>query len=204
MKIGIIACEILKDEIEYITKDDEDFVYREYLEFALHEDAQYMKRLLIEKVNEMEGKVDAVLLGYAICQSLENVTKEMNVPTIMLKGADCIDALLGREEYNKEKKICTATWFMSPGWTRLGVQGLVKQFHLDCLEEYPPSFFLNMLFESYKRCVFIDSGVVDAEEYKILAKEFADELKLKLDCTKCGIGTIENAVKEVKEMARTR
>jgi len=202
MNIGIVACEILRDEIEYLTKDDPDFVHREYLEFALHEDSANMKRLLIEKVNALEGKVDAVLLGYAICQSLENVTEEMRVPTVMIRGADCIDALLGREEYNREKKICATTWFMSPGWTRIGVQGLIKQFHLDSVEGYAPSYFLDLLFESYERCLFIDSGIVDTEEYTRLAKEYADELKLKLDCRKCGIGTIEDAVKEVKKCQR--
>jgi len=203
IKIGIVACEILKDEIEHLTKDDPDFVHREYLEFALHEDSQNMKRLLIEKVNALHGKVDAVLLGYAICQSLENVTKEMKVPTVMLEGADCIDALLGRDEYNREKKICATTWFMSPGWTRIGVQGLIKQFRLDSVEGYPPSFFLDLLFESYERCLFIDSGVIDSEEYTKLAQEYANELKLKLDCRKCGIGTIENAVKEVKRCQKS-
>jgi hypothetical protein len=202
MSIGIVACEILRDEIEHLTKDDPDFVHREYLEFALHEDSTNMKRLLIEKVNALEGKVDAVLLGYAICQSLENVTEEMRVPTVMIRGADCIDALLGREEYNREKKICATTWFMSPGWIRIGVQGLIKQFHLDSVEGYAPSYFLDLLFESYERCLFIDSGIVDTEEYTRLAKEYADELKLKLDCRKCGIGTIEDAVKEVKKCQR--
>ncbi|MCL2890318.1 MAG: DUF1638 domain-containing protein [Methanomassiliicoccaceae archaeon] len=204
MRIGIVACEILKDEIEHLTKDDPDFVHREYLEFALHEDSKNMKRLLIEKVNALEGKVDAVLLGYAICQSLENVTAEMKVPTVMIQGADCIDALLGREEYNREKKICATTWFMSPGWTRIGVQGLIKQFRLDSVEGYPPSFFLDLLFESYERCLFIDSGVVDSEEYTKLAQAYADELKLKLDCRKCGIGTIEESIKEVKKCQRSQ
>ena len=200
MRIGIIACEILEEEIEYLTKDDPDFIHREYLEFALHEDSQNMKKLLIEKVNALKGKVDAVLLGYAICQSLENVTLEMNIPAVMLPGADCIDALLGREEYNREKKICSTTWFMTPGWTKLGVQGLIKQFHLDSAEGYEPSFFLDMLFESYDRCLFIDSGVVDSSEYSKLAQEYADELKLRLDCRKCGIDTIKDAIRNVKKL----
>lgn len=37
MRLGIIACDILEREIEFLTKDDPDFTYREYIEFALHE-----------------------------------------------------------------------------------------------------------------------------------------------------------------------
>ncbi|MFA6679398.1 MAG: DUF1638 domain-containing protein, partial [Candidatus Methanomethylophilaceae archaeon] len=106
MKIGIVACNILKNEIEFLTKDDPDFVYREYLEFALHENPEAMKRTIIEKVNSLKGCVDAVFLGYGTCQSLEGITNVLEVPTVMLSGADCIDALLGAQEYAAEKRIC--------------------------------------------------------------------------------------------------
>ena len=113
MKLGIIACDILKPEIEFLTKDDPDFVVKEYLEFALHEYPQEMKAKIIETVNKYEGELDAVFLGYATCQSLDGVTKELKVPTVMLKGADCIDVLLTPQEYNAEKR--TKAWEMKKG-----------------------------------------------------------------------------------------
>lgn len=36
MRLGIVACDILKKEIEYLVADDPDFVRKEYLEFSLH------------------------------------------------------------------------------------------------------------------------------------------------------------------------
>ena len=75
MRLAIVACDILKEEIEFLTKDDPDFVHREYLEFALHENPEHMRDVIIEKVNSLKGKVDAVFLGYAICSSLENSRK---------------------------------------------------------------------------------------------------------------------------------
>ena len=71
MRIGIIACDILKPEIEFLTKDDPDFIVREYLEFALHEYPQDMKEKVRDTVNSYEGKLDAVFLGYATCNSLD-------------------------------------------------------------------------------------------------------------------------------------
>ena len=198
MKLGIVACDILKEEIEFLTKDDKDFVHREYLEFALHEYPEDMKRTIIEKVNALEGKLDAVLLGYAICQSLQGVTKELKVPTVMLPGADCIDTLLGTDEYNREKKICSGTWFSSPGWAKEGLKGLIKEFHLDSVEGVDPSFFLDIIFGSYERCLHIDTGVGNSDEYIRLSKEFADSLKLRLDCRKCGLGAIEDAIKKTR------
>lgn len=172
MRLGIVACDILEKEIEFLTKDDPDFTYREYLEFALHENPPEMKRVVVEKVNALKGQVDAIFLGYAICNSLENVTQEFEVPAVMLPGADCIDALLGPEEYKNEKKKCPGTWFCSPGWAMEGTNGLIKELHLDSMieEGYDPSFFLDIIFDSYERTLFIDDGIGDADKYEAEAR----------------------------------
>ncbi|MBO4551796.1 MAG: DUF1638 domain-containing protein, partial [Candidatus Methanomethylophilaceae archaeon] len=80
-RLGIVACDILKPEIEFLTKDDPDFVHREYLEFALHEYSDVLRQKVTETVNALEGEVDAVLLGYARCQSLDGITNVLKVPT---------------------------------------------------------------------------------------------------------------------------
>ena len=201
MKLGIIACDILKPEIEFLTKDDPDFVVREYLEVALHEYPQEMKQKIIETVNKYEGELDAIFLGYAICQSLDGVTDLLKVPTAMLKGADCIDVLLTPPEYTREKKICAGTWFISPGWAEQGVNGLIKEMHLDSMEGIDPQFFLDMLFDSYQRCLFIDSGVGNTEYYRQKSQEVADQLKLRHDCRKCDLRALEEAIRKVKELA---
>ena len=202
MKLAIVACDVLKNEIEYLTKDDPDFVHREYLEFALHTYPDDMKAKIIERVNLLEGQVDAVFLGYAVCQSLQNVTKEFTVPAVMLPGADCIDALLTTDEYDAEKKTCAGTWFSSPGWAMEGINGLIKELHLDSVEGVDPSFFLDMLFDSYERCLFIDPGIGNEEEYVKKSQEFADTLKLRHDCRKCNLKALEEVIKQTKELAR--
>ena len=201
MKLAIVACDILKPEIEFLTKDDPDFVVREYLEFALHEYPQEMKARIIETVNKYEGQVDAVFLGYAICQSLDGVTDQLKVPTAMLQGADCIDVLLTPKEYTNEKKICAGTWFISPGWAEEGVNGLIKEMHLDSIEGVDPQFFLDMLFDSYQRCLFIDDGIGNEEYYRKKSEEVANQLKLRLDCRTCGLGGIKEAIERTKKLA---
>ena len=202
MKLGIIACDILKPEIEFLTKDDPDFVVREYLEFALHEYPQDMKRKIIETVNSYKGELDAIFLGYAICNSLEGVTSVLKVPTVMLDGVDCIDVLLTPEEYAKEKKICTGTWFISPGWAEQGVQGLIKELHLDTVEGYGPEYFLDILFDSYQRCLFIDDGIGNTEYYKEKSEGVAKDLDLRLDCRGCTTDGIRKAIEKTKQLAR--
>ena len=201
MRIGIVACDVLKGELEFLTKDDPDFVLRIYLEFALHENAENLKRVIKETVNGLAGQVDAVLLGYSVCQSLRDIISELTVPTVMLRGEDCIDALLGEDEYKMEKKTCIGTWFSSPGWALQGTKGVIKTLHLDSVEGVEPSFFLDMLFASYERCLYIDTGIGNSEEYTEMSKKFADELKLRLDCRSCGLNALEDAISNVKKKA---
>ncbi|MCL2786011.1 MAG: DUF1638 domain-containing protein [Methanomassiliicoccaceae archaeon] len=203
MRIGLIACDILEPEFEHLIKDDPDFVHKEYVEFALHAYPDEMREKLIEKVNALKGKVDAVILGYAVCQSLGGFTEAVDVPTVMFDGDDCICVLLGTKEYTREKKICTGTWFSSPGWAREGMDGLIKEMHLDSVEGMDPMIFADMLFESYERCLYIDTGVKKRDDCDYLerSKEFAKLLKLKHDERKCDLTAIEDIIRKVKRLA---
>ena len=202
MKIGLIACDILEPEFEHLIKDDPDFVHKEYVEFALHSYPDDMREKLLEKVNALKGKVDAVLLGYAVCQSLGGFTEAVDVPTVMFDGDDCICVFLGSNEYTREKKICAGTWFSSPGWAREGIAGLVKELHLDSFEGVDPMVFMDMMFESYERCLYIDTGVKDEKgEYLSKSKEFADQLKLRHDERACDLSAFENIIKRAKDLA---
>ena len=202
MRIGLVACDIIKNELEFLLKDDPDFVEKKYLEFALHVDPENMRDVIVQEVNEMLPRVDAVLLGYAICSSLDSIEKRFDKPVVKLPGADCIDALLGTEEYNREKKICCGTWFSSPGWAVEGTDGMIREMHLDCIEDVEPQFFLDMLFASYERVLFIDPGIGNEAEYQQKSEKVAEELKLRHDCRKCDLRLFEEAIKKVKEAAK--
>ena len=203
-RIGIVACEILKREIEMLTKDDPDFVHREYLEFALHIDSAVLKQKVTEKVESLKGKVDAVFLGYAVCQSLKGIAKTLSVPTVMLDSDDCIGVLITPEEYEREKRVCTGTWFSSPGWAELGFEGAVKELHLDVMksEGYEPIYFLKMLFEGYKRSLYVDTGTGDKEAFVGRAKDFASALNLRHEERDCNMRELKKAIARAKELAR--
>jgi hypothetical protein len=203
-RIGIIACEILKREIEMLTKDDPDFVSREYLEFALHIDSAVLKQKVSEKVESLKGKVDAVLLGYAVCQSLKGVTKQLSVPTVMLESDDCIGVLITPEGYEREKRVCTGTWFSSPGWAELGFEGAVKELHLDVMkaEGYDPIYFLKMLFEGYRRSLYIDTHTGDKDVCVAKAKDFSERLNLRHEERDCDMRELTKAIAKVKDLAR--
>lgn len=202
MKLGIVACDILKHEIESLVADDPDFVRKEYLEYSIHVFPEEMKAKILEAIDKVKGDVDGILLGYAVCQALENFTDELDVPTVMLEGADCIEVVLGFDEYEREKKICPGTWFSTPGWAENGKAGLIKEMHLDAMmdEGFPPEMFLDIIFDAYSRCLYIDTGVGNNDYYVDLSEKFAEELGFTHECRVGNIDNIERAIAKLKKL----
>jgi hypothetical protein len=204
LRIGVVGCDVIKRELEKVVGNDADVVHKEYLEYGLHIYPENLKAAVVEKVNALEGKVDAVFLGYAICQSLRGITKELRVPTIMLEGDDCIATILSPLGYVEEKKQCTGTWFSSPGWAEVGVDGAIKELHLDSMmqEGYDPMYFMKMMFEGYQRVLFIDTGVGERDMWEEKSKDFANRLELRYEARNASLELFEQAFQATKELAR--
>ena len=201
MRIGIVACEIMRREIEKITAGDPEVVHREYLEWGLHDYPDQLRSTVIEKVNALEGEVDVVFLGYAICKSLDSMPKDIRVPFVMLREEDCIASMLGPIEYAKERAVCPGTWFSTPGWAELGMDAIVKDDQMLGLEEqgFTKIYFAKLQFDGYSRCLAIDTSVGDFERYHALTKEFADQLELKCDDRQADLAAIKGAWQNLKE-----
>jgi hypothetical protein len=201
-----VACEILKREIDKLVEGDPDIVHKEYLEFALHVDSANLKAKVEEKVNALKGQVDAVFLGYAVCQSLRDITKRLEVPAVMLESDDCIGVFLSPEGYAHEKRICTGTWFSSPGWAELGWDGVVKELHLDSMKDqgYDAEYFMKLIFQGYSRCLFIDTGVSEMVKYEALAADLAQRLNLRYERTSSASDMLEVGIRKTKALANGR
>jgi hypothetical protein len=192
MRLGIIACEAFKEELELLIEGDQDIVHKEYLEFHLHEYPQELRTAVVEKVNGLEGKVDAVFLAYGICQSLKGVVEELRVPTATLDEDDCIGVLLTTEGYERERKACVGTFYAIPYFASKGLgwfEGELRK-KMPNYEEVGLDFrwYMEQLFDGYSRCLLIDTGAGDLGTCQALSREFADYLGLDHESR---IGTLE-------------
>jgi hypothetical protein len=203
-RLGIIACEILKPELEKLMNGWDDVVHKEYLEFALHINADELRAKVLDKVNALEGRVDAVFLGYAVCQSLSGITAHLKVPTVMLEGDDCIAAILGPVDYERQKRSCGGTWFNTPGWALLGIDGAIKELRLDSMidQGYEPRYFLDILFQNYELCVYLDTEVEGTEMYEEMSRQFAHELGLRHEIRPCGTANLKRFLERARQLAR--
>jgi hypothetical protein len=212
MKIGIVACETFKRELDLVTEGDRDIVYKEYVEWGLHEYPEELKRAVIKKVNALAGKVDAVLLGYGICQSLKDIEKQMIVPTVRLQGDDCVGVLITQMEYERERKKCAGTWFAIPyvcemgdEWFRHHMVAQMGEAAVKQMEDqgYDTDWFLHQLFSGYKRALFIDTGVGQREHFEELSRKFAAKLNMSHESRTGTLDVLRADLERTKNLARS-
>ncbi len=187
MRIAVIACDMIKHEIARLIEGDPDITEVVYLEAALHIYPEKMRDALVEQIDALEGKVDAVFLGYGYCQSLKDIDKLVKVPTVLPPYDDCIMFMLTPERYSKEIEHEVGTWFMSPGWAEVGAHMVIKELKLDRAAKYgrDPMEMAKRLFTHYKRGLFFNTGMPadELEPYREKAKRFCSDFSLEFEET---------------------
>lgn len=205
MKVAVIACDIFKEEVEALIEGDEDVVHVEFLEFGLHIEPERMRQVVVERANAIKDDVDAIMLGYCYCQSLMGVLEDIDVPAEMVHTDDCIGVFLTPEGYADQRRKCAGTWYNSPGWTNLGIEGSIKELKLDTVaDQIDPMDLLHMMFDSYSRCLFIDTGVGDVEKLRKRSEEFAEIMGLEHEETVGGYKMLADALEKAKALARNK
>lgn len=205
MKIGVVACESFRKEMELITEGDPDIAHKEYVEFGLHSYPQDLKRAVVERVNALQGKVDAVFLGFGTCNSLKDVRKELVVPMVTIEADDCVGALLTNEEYEREKKVCAGTMFAIPFISQMGTEYFENELYAK-MPNYKElgvdaQWFLDMLFDGYSRVLLVDTGVGDREDLRSRSKDMADRLGLRYEERQGTLQVLKDRLQDTKDLA---
>ena len=185
MRIGVIACNIMKRELDKLLADVPEVTKVVFLEAALHVYPKKMKETIKEQINAIKDEVDVILLGYGFCQSLQGIEYEVDVPVVMPQLDDCVAILFTPERYKAEKKKEVGTWFMTPGWADVGAEMVIKELHLDRVTRYgkDPLEMAKRLFTHYRRGLFIDTGVREKAHLRAKAEGFCKDFNLKMEET---------------------
>jgi hypothetical protein len=185
MRVGVVACNVMRRELEKLLADRPGIEEVVWLDGALHVHPGKMKETIREEVNKLKGRVDAVFLGYGYCQSLKGLDQEFDFPVILPQVDDCIALLFTPERYAEEVKKEVGTWFMTPGWAEVGAEMVIKELRLDRVAKYgkDPLEMARRLFTHYKRGLYISTGVGDDEDSLSRAREFCADFNLSLETT---------------------
>lgn len=203
MKIGVVACDIMKLELGKILASFPEISEVVWLEAALHCKPKHMKEVIKENINAVKDRVDIIFLGYGYCHSLMGIEDEFDVPIIMPQMDDCIQILMTPEVYAAEIRKEVGTWFMTPGWAEVGVEMVIKENHLDRVVKYgkDPLEMAKRLFTHYRRGLYIDTGTGNDEYYVSKSKEFCAFFDLKLEKMEASSAVLEDHLKLCREFA---
>jgi len=193
-RIGVVACESMRTELEQIIKDEPDVVAKRYIEFGSHVYPEKLRHEVAEAIEEIKNSCDVVIVGFGFCQSLRNLSQLVSAPILMAKNEDCISILLTADKYRQELKKEAGTYFMTPGWCEHGLDGVKRDLHVDEVAKQAgtdPDRLLQLLFKNYTRVLYVDTGTRNARECERMAEDVAKKLKVKFETTTGSLNTLK-------------
>ncbi len=158
----IIACEVLRDEIERVG----DGLEIEFVAGALHDYPDKLRSALQERIDATGGERE-ILLCCGRCSNgtvgLRAGCHRLIVPAV----DDCISLVLGsRRRYLDEHRRCPGTYYYTRGWI-----DFVDDPYKDYLKIVPKygeekaAKVARMILANYTRLAVVDTGVVSIEKF---------------------------------------
>ena len=120
-RIAVIACSVLKEEVECFARGLPHVVMIEYLPQLLHNEPARLRRELqaaVEKC-EAEPSVEVITLAYGLCSRGVEGLRHARCPLVIARAHDCVTLYLGsKERYAEYLEKHPGTYWYSPGWIR--------------------------------------------------------------------------------------
>ena len=84
MSIGIICCKVLEKEIKQIAQNVPGECHLEVMEWGLHTQPDLLSKTLAHRIEVLQDKVQAIVLGYGRCQALDKIPIDYKIPVYIL------------------------------------------------------------------------------------------------------------------------
>jgi hypothetical protein len=199
MTIGIIYCETLKSEILTLAGRVPEISHLESMPWGLHIEPDKLLAEVSRQIKRLQDQVEVIVLGYGRCQTMDRLGNDFKVPILRPEAEDCIGVLLGQQRYEKELQRCPGTWFLSPGWTRMGTDFVFHELQLNRIgrKEIDPLKFARRMLEGFSRALYIDMQVDDdSEALQPKAQQIAKDLGLRLEETSGSYTLLELVIRQ--------
>jgi len=209
-RIHIIACGVLRIDLEEAIRELGLQVSFQYLPGGLHSRPHELHRRLQEAIDETSAvsTVDRIAVGYGVCGLGSVDIHSRDIPLLIPRVHDCIALFLGSDTaYKREFARYPGTYYVSAGWVEgksqapssgaadsqsgddrplVGggpTQEEFRRFVKEYGEENAEAIkrFLNSWQSNYQRAAFIDTGARRRERYADIARAMAAEFGWKYE-----------------------
>jgi len=203
--IHVIACAVLKLDLEQTARDMGVSLSTRYLPGGLHEKPRELRERLQEAVDQASRAAawDMIGIGYGLCGSGTVGIRSRDIPLAIPRVHDCISLFLGSDAaYRREFARTPGTYYISAGWvdgkseplsqgrdtTKSGRKGFPQEQFERLVAEYGEENaeairrFLTSWQRNYRRAAFIDTeprgkpgSEDDSSRYARMARDMAAE-----------------------------
>lgn len=165
-KTMVIACNVLKEQIESIGVTSYDYVY---LEQGLHRTPIILKETLQREISNAKT-YDRILLGYGLCsRAVIGLKAGVHQTLIIPRIDDCIGLSLGyRSKYYTEFMQNPGTYYFTKGWIEAAEDPLKEYYRtVEKYGEEIAEWTASEILKHYRRTVLIRT-----QENEELSKEY--------------------------------
>jgi len=184
----------MEEEIRKVLYNKTAFLVPFFLDPALHIYPERLAEELKATLDGLSGSFNYFIIIYGHCHPhISDILG--NYPVERIKASNCVEMILGKEDYNNELRKEPGTFFLTPGWCKIWRDMFIDWLKLN-------NKFEKVLFKNYKRALFIDVGIT-AEKYLSEAKNFADHFSLQFEEKNTDLkhlkGLLETSLMEIAE-----
>jgi len=203
MSLAVIYCPVLEKEIKAVIRDVPEMTHLEPMEWGLHIQPDVLLKTVTDRILDLQDNFKAIMLGYGRCQAMDRLPNSFKIPVFYPQADDCIGVLLGQDRYKEELQKEAGTWFLTPGWTEMGMEFIFHELELSRIAEkgLDPLQLAHRMLKDFTRALYIEMKSGDhGHELLKKALKIADEFNLRLEKTEGSL----NLLKETLNQALTR
>jgi len=165
MKTVILACSVMRTEIEEVLSPDTEVEVR-YLEQALHRTPHLMTGRLQAEIDAVAGYAGRIVLGYGLCSNGIVGVAARQQSIIVPRCHDCITLFLGsRASYDELFHKIPGTYYLTPGWIeeKKDPLGIVEFDYTPRVGSETAIWAMQEELKHYTHIALISSGLADIE-----------------------------------------
>lgn len=159
MKTKYLACETLKDEIQYILRSDTENREIIWLESGLHNFPKKLHQRLQESIEQVKD-CDRLVLLFGRCGNSVDQIKNGPFELIVPRVDDCISLLFGSDRARSAYASMNAAYYLTEGWMR-GERNLWVEYQ-HAVEKYGEEEareIADMMYGHYRQLALLDTGI---------------------------------------------
>ncbi len=155
MFLKIMACEVAFREICWVAAQSPSLVELGFLPQGYHNNSDIGRERLQEQLDAIpEGKYDAILMGYALCNNMVAGLRARHTPLVLPRAHDCITFFLGsKERYARIFGERPGTYYYTSGWLEYQQRGGERLPGMQGAQFGPADSHQGLVRESYAELV---------------------------------------------------